>query len=183
MTAEELFALPSDPPGLDRWLFAGELVERWNGNIFHTPAHARVVATVGGLLVGWCHKMPGLSVRAFGYGCPYRLARNPGTVVSFDASVVEAARGEPATDDTHIEGVPLLAVEVKELDEDEDLLSRLVDLTLSCGTPAMWVIDPFEEIVVWHRPGAKPVYVNGGMELTAGSHLPRFRCRVAEIFE
>jgi Uma2 family endonuclease len=184
MTAAELFALPPDPPGVDRWLFAGQLIERWNGNRFHTPAHSATVATVSALLSDWCHGVNNRDHRAYGYGCPYRLTRNPDTLVSFDAGVVEVcAVNTTKPDDAFIEGAPLLAVEVIELDEDPDLLQRLVEESIDGGVPSMWVIDPFEEIVVWHRPNAKPVYINGGMELAAGPQLPGLRCRVAEIFE
>lgn len=178
MTAEELFALVPDT-GFDRWLFSGNLVERWHG--FHSPAHAASVATVARLL-DVMRRASGRPLRILGPGCPYQLAHHPDTVVSFDASVIESSRITRRME-THLEGPPLLAIEVKELDEDEDVASRLVDECLKNGVPSVWVIDPFEEIVVSYRPDARPVYINGGMILAAGPHLPGFSCPVAEIFE
>jgi Uma2 family endonuclease len=179
MTAEELFALAPDA-GFDRWLFSGKLVERWYG--FHSPAHAGIVATLAALLFRMRDRSSTGHLRILGSGCPYQLTHDPDTVVSFDASVIESHRVSRRMEG-HLEGPPLLAVEVKELDEDEDVALQLVERSLEAGVPSMWVIDPFDEIVIWHRRDARPVYINGGMELLAGSHLPGFSCRVAELFE
>lgn len=86
MTAAELFALPSDPNGVDRWLFSGELVERHNRNRFHSPGHASAVMAISALLGGWSRIAGAGRFRAYGYGCPYLLGREPDTVLSFDAS-------------------------------------------------------------------------------------------------
>jgi Uma2 family endonuclease len=192
MTASDLFALPGDPVGVDRWLIAGELIERWNGNGFHTPAHAAGVAAVSSLISHWYREAKPPGIRAFGYGCPYRLTREPDTVVSYDVSVWRRTSGHAdivdasfidIVDASFIEGAPLLAVEVMELDEDEDLLSRLVEVSLRGGVKSVWVVNPFEPLVVQHRSGMKPTYHNGGMEIIEHPNLPGFRCPVAEIFE
>ena len=184
MTASDLFALPGDPVGVDRWLIAGELIERWNGNGFHTPAHAAGVAAVSSLISHWYREAKPPGIRAFGYGCPYRLTREPDTVVSYDVSVWSRTSGHTdVVDASLIEGAPLLAVEVMELDEDEDLLSRLVEVSLRGGVKSVWVVNPFEPLVVQHRSGMKPTYHNGGMEIIEHPNLPGFRCPVADIFE
>lgn len=184
MTTAELFAMPPDTAGVDRWLLSGRLIERWNGSGFHSPGHAGAVAAVSSLLSQWCHEHGRGLFRAFGYGCPYRLRRDPDTVASFDASVLgvsEKTKIDPEA--THIDGPPVLAVEVVELDEGSDLLRVLVDESPKCGVRSVWVIDPFETLVVCYSQDGKPVYVNGGMDLVGGPYLPGFRCRVAEVFE
>jgi Uma2 family endonuclease len=182
MTTSELLELPQTQARTERWLFEGELVERWNGAGFHSPGHAGVVARVAAILGDWCavHN----DHRAYGYGCPYLLERDPDTFVTFDASIVKSAkrRSQPSRAE-YIERPPVLAVEVVDLDEDHDLLSRLIAVSLRCGIPAVWIIDPVEEIVVVHRDRQRPEYLNGAMAIQGGDALPGFRCSVAEIFE
>ncbi|MBN9117763.1 MAG: Uma2 family endonuclease [Planctomycetes bacterium] len=182
MRATDVLATDPGRVPVDRWLFEGDLVERWNGAGFHTPAHAAAVMNVSRLLSNWCRATS--NHRAFGYGCPFVLARNPDTLVTFDASVVRRDVCEkPRWNDARIEGAPVLAVEVVELDEDPDLLTRLVEVALRTGTGSVWMIDPHEEIVVVHRRGCESQYLNGVMALDGGADLSGFRCPVAEIFE
>jgi Uma2 family endonuclease len=182
MRITEVFARDLGATPVDHWLFDGELVERWDGAGFHTPAHAAAVANVSCILSNRLHATN--DYRVFGYGCPYALAHNPDTLVTFDASVVRRDVCEKLRyDDTHIEGVPALAIEVVELDEDHDLLTRLVEVSLRAGIGSVWIVDPHEEIVVAHRRGCKPQYLSGVMSLDGGADLPGFRCSVAEIFE
>jgi|GEM_PF-5240886 len=182
MNTETLFALTPERARIDRWLFEGRLIERWNGAGFHTPAHAGVVANVSMLLASWCRKSP--QYRAFGYGCPYLLASDPDTLVTFDGSLADRTICDGVSvEATHIVGSPRLAIEVVELDEDPDLLASLVETSLRHGVGTMWVIDPYEQIVVAHRHGATPQYVNGRMPLNLDSAVPGFTCSVAEIFE
>jgi Uma2 family endonuclease len=64
-----------------------------------------------------------------------------------------------------------------------ELLTRMVELSLRCGVPMVWVVNRFEPLVVVHRKGRTPEYLNGGMHLSGDPELPGFRCPVAEIFE
>jgi Uma2 family endonuclease len=118
-----------------------------------------------------------------GYGCPYLLARDPDTYLSYDLSVVTHPNPMRMRDVEYLASAPLLAIEIKELDEDEDLLLRTIECSLQLGVQEMWYVDPFDEIVVCHSPHSSPKYVNGRMELIGGSALPNFRCSVEEVFE
>ena len=181
MTANELLALTPPKNGLDRWLIDGELVERWNGTDFHSPAHAATVVNVAALLSKWCRP---IRARAFGYGCPFLLWRDPDSLLTFDVSVVTRdVSTRPHALAEYVETAPALAVEVVELDEDSDIIARLVETSLHHGVGTVWVVDPVEEIVVVHHRGMHPRYVNGGMILVGGDDLPGFACPVAEIFE
>jgi Uma2 family endonuclease len=182
MTAEELFALPPTDAKVDRWLFDGGRFDRWTGAGFHSPGHAAAVVNATAILAKWCHENG--THRAFGYGCPYLLARAPDTLVTFDASIVERSRCQHLRSDaTHVVGPPVLAVEVAEQDEDPDGLARLIDASLRSSVSAVWIIDPVEEMVVVHRRRCAPEFLNGGMRVIGGDELPGFRCAVAEIFE
>lgn len=182
MTAAELLALPPEPPGIDQWLFEGELVERCNPNQFHSPAHGGVTATLSAILGNWAKSQRPAGYRAFGYGCTYRLTTNPDTVVTYDASIARLT-APIGIDDPWVEGPPVLAIEAIELEEDYPTVDRLVAVSLAAGVKAVWVIDPFEEIVTVHRPGRRPRPVRRAMELSAGDVCPGLRCKVAEIFE
>ena len=182
MTAQDLFSLPPLTAPVDRWLFEGELIERWNGGGLHTPAHAATVANLSAKLAEWCRRNS--AFRAFGYGCPYLLESEPDSVVTFDASIVRrTALGTLSKSSNCIEAAPVLAVEVIETDEDADLLARLVNTALQSGVETVWVVDPDESSVIVHQSHKPSVHLNGGMWLSGGADLPGFRFLVAEIFE
>lgn len=182
MTGAEIFRSPP-VNGLDRWLFAGRYVERRNPNVFHSPGHAGALAVISARLVEWTRAAP-TGLVALGYGVPYRPRREPENVASFDATLVAAPLVVDLSHNAmHIDGVPWLAVEVIELDEDMALLEELVLVSLAAGVSVIWVIDPFLETVTVHRPGAKPVLFNTDQDLSGEPDLPGFRCRVADIFE
>ena len=135
MTAEELFALPPDSTRVDKWLFSGRILERYNRNRFHSPGHSSAVTSMSTLLGMWSKIAGAGRFRAYGYGCPYLLGRGPDTVLSFDASLAR----QPTVirrDSVFVPGVPLLAVEVLELDEDQGLVDQLVQESLRLGVPA-----------------------------------------------
>jgi Putative restriction endonuclease len=181
MTADEVLALESDER-VDRWLFSGELIERRYD--LHSPGHAGALVAVMCLLDGWCRSMAGAGLRAFGYRCPYLLGRAPDTIVSFDASVIAATLAPTLRQHaTYIDGVPLLAVEVMDLDDDPKLIERLVDESLRCGVQSFWVVDPLDELVLSYRLGAEPEYVKGPLDWIPGPHLPGLCIPLAELFE
>lgn len=119
---------------------------------------------------------------AYGYGCPYRLGRNPDTIVSFDAGIVR--RSGTATDnrEQYVEGPPHLAVEIVEVNEEPNLLNAMVDVALTHGVKIVWVVDPFDQKATVHRTGQRPVRFDDSQELTGEAELPGFRCPVSELF-
>jgi Uma2 family endonuclease len=180
MTADEVLALESEEQ-VDRWLFSGELMERRYE--LHSPGHAGALVAVTCLLDEWCRSMAGAGLRVFGYGCPYVLGRAPDTIVSFDASVIGAGLAPILRHATYIDGVPLLAVEVMDLDDDPKLIERLVDESLRRGVDSFWVVDPFDEFLHSYRLGAEPEHVKGSLDWIPGPHLPGLRIPLAELFE
>jgi Uma2 family endonuclease len=180
MTAEELYALPQNDR-LDRRLIQGRLVER--PYPFRCPAHAAVVANLHGILGKWKRTPAGSGWGVYGYGCPYRLTRNPDTLVCYDSSIVpeSVTLASPVTA-PFINGRPTLAIEVIDLSDSVDALVELVELT-ELGIPLLWLIDPLEEYVEVHRPGCGTVILDGDDELVADFVGPGLRFPVSELFE
>jgi len=85
MTATELFELPENDR-IDRRLIRGRLVER--PHPLRSPSHAIVVANLAGILGNWRRNPPKRNFSVFGYGCPFRLERNPDSLVCFDSAVI-----------------------------------------------------------------------------------------------
>jgi Uma2 family endonuclease len=181
MTAEELFALPTNDR-LDRRLIHGQLVER--PYPFRCPAHAGVIPNLAALLGNWRDRVAGKGWTFFGYGCPYRLSRNPDTVLYYDASIVAlSVMQRDNSKSAFIDGIPSLAIEVIDLNDPQDAILELVSVTLECGVPSLWILDPIEEIVEIHRPGCTKVILGIGDELVADWNGPALHCSVVEIFE
>jgi Uma2 family endonuclease len=179
MTADELFALPVDDR-TDRRLIHGRLVERQYP--FRCPAHAAAVANLCGKLGNWEQTVAARGWSVYGYGCPYRLARGPDTVLYFDTSVVSESVVR-STDGraAYLDGLPVLGVEVVDLSDSPEAVEELVRVTLGAGVPMLWLIDPFDELVEVHRFGRTTLVLSVGSELDATDVLPGLRCAVTDI--
>lgn len=180
MTVDELFRLPGIR-GVDRWLFDGRLVERRNPNRFHSPLHASTLSKISASLCEWARSAKAQGFQPYGYGCPYLLAREPDTLVSFDASL--AASAEADQEDLYVVGAPVFAVEIAEMGEEPGPFEQLVRAALNHGVQHMWVIDPVEHTVTTHSRSRQVTFDDGELDVSFAAHLPPFRCRVAEIFE
>jgi hypothetical protein len=84
MTTEELYALPRNDR-LDRRLIRGHLVER--PYPFRCPAHATAIANLCGIFGNWEKTTDANGWVVYGYGCPYRLDRDPHPTYLADRSV------------------------------------------------------------------------------------------------
>ena len=54
---------------------------------------------------------------------------------------------------------------------------------LSCGSRAVWLIDPDRREVTVHRPLARPRVLKGDDVLEGEDALPGFRIQVSKLFE
>lgn len=181
MTAEEMLALPH-APRLDRRLLGGELVER--AYPLRGPAHAATYASLCGIFGRWAATHAHHRWRMFGTGYPFRLLRNPDTLLDFDLGVCSYELACAQDHDlAFVDGTPVLAVEVVDLADTHEQVSELVDVSLANGVPCVWVVDPFEEQVKVYRPTAAPQWLRPGQVLTENEALPGFRCLVDSIFE
>jgi Uma2 family endonuclease len=119
----------------------------------------------------------------YGYGCPYRLRRQPDMLLCFDMSVIpEELERLTGRSSQFVDGIPCLAVEVIDLTDSHEQVSELVDVALGMGVPALWIVDPFAELIDVYRPNGVRYSATVGDEITAEPLLPGFRCRVADIF-
>jgi Uma2 family endonuclease len=181
MTSDELFAMrPSKT--VDRWLFRGELRE--SKVTKRNPSHSRTVMTVGGILRDWLRTRPEPRGKIYGGEAYFRIRKDPDTNVGVDVALSTpeqaAATGKKAS---YVDGPPVLAVEVLSPHDKHRDVVEMTEEYLDCGVPLVWIVDPYEETVRVHRPGAKPVLFNTDQDLSGDPELPGFRCRVADVFE
>lgn len=177
MTAEELYRLP-DVRKLERRLIEGRLVER--PYEYRSPAHGGVVATLAGLFGNWEKAQARRDWFVYGYGCPYRLRREPDTFVCFDLSVI-AADLEASAEADFFDGVPVFAAEVVDLQDTTEQIVELRDAALHAGVPLFWIVDPFNDLIDEFRPsGHVRAYIRGD-EIDLTDVLPGFRCTANDI--
>lgn len=177
MNAEEFFALPK-VRGTDHRLIRGQLVER--PYPLRSPAHASVLANLYGVLHGW--KQQGWGI--YGYGCSYRLTREPDTVISFDASVVpDSVLHTIPNNAMFLDGRPDLAIEVVDMADSSDAVIEQVEWSLRSGVGAFWQVDPYRETVTVYRRNRTAILYGKGDILDLTDILPGFICHVATVFE
>ena len=180
MTVEELFAMP-EADRVDQRLIAGRLVERTHP--YRSPAHSGTVATLSAMIGNWARKCSPRQWHVHGYGCAYRLERNPDTMLCYDLSIIPQELSERQEEKTSfIEGIPTLGVEVIDFADSQEQVLELVEVSLSSGVPCIWVIDPVAEWIEIHYSNQERQILSSADELT-DPELPGFRCAVAEIFE
>jgi Uma2 family endonuclease len=181
MTSDDLLAMrPSKK--VDRWLFRGELRE--SKVTKRNPSHSRTVMTIGGLLRDWLKTQPKARGILYGGEAYFRIRKDPDTNVGIDTalSTPEQAVGTKKRD-SFVDGPPVLAVEVLSPYDKQKDISEMIDEYLECRVKLVWVVDPYAETVVVHRPDRKPEMFNPDHDLSGDPDLPGFRCRVAEVFE
>ncbi len=180
MTAEELVALPDD--GMERWLIAGELKER--PMTVRNRFHSRAMICVGTELELWRRQQPPPRGQVLGGEAGVRLSRDPETMVGIDVVYVSADVIVRQTQETTlIDGVPTLTVEILSPKDTIEEIHEKVMVYQSAGVPLVWVVNPYDRIVMVHRPDAEPESFNIHQELSGEPHLPGFRVPVARLFE
>jgi Uma2 family endonuclease len=180
MTTEEMLALPEN--GMERWLIAGELRER--PMTVRNRFHSRTMICVGTELEIWLRQQPTPRGQVLGGEAGVRLSHDPETTVGVDVVYVSAEVVIQQTGETTlIDGVPTLAVEIlSPNDTVEEIYEKMTTYRVA-GVPLVWVLDPYNRIVMVHRPDAEPELFNIRQELSGEPHLPGFRVPVARLFE
>ena len=179
MTTAELLRLPE--ADVNRWLVQGQLRER--PRTLHDRRHARAMTTVSTLLEAWrlLHRKRGGLVLAGEVGL--RLARDPDTTLGVDVVyVTDRGLARDWDDETLIEEIPILVVEILSPSDVFEDIKEKIDLYQKYRVPLIWVIDPHDRTVTIYRLDAEPELVNIRQELTGEPFLPGFRVPVAEIF-
>ena len=104
--------------------------------------------------------------------------------MGIDVAVVspelEAELGE---DEKYIIGAPTLVVEVLSPTDRVAEVNAKLDDYLAADVPMIWIVDPFKETVIVHRPNEQPKMYTGPDELSAEQVLPGFKISVKDIFQ
>lgn len=180
MTTEELLALPED--GMDRWLINGELREK--PMTVRNRFHSSVMVAVAAILKNWCDQQHSPRGQVYCGECGVRLRRNPDLTVGVDVLYAPPDLVSSQTDSTTIiEGVPALIVEVLSPSDTVEEINEKVAGYRSAGVPHVWVVDPYVQTIVVHRPNEKPVLFNTTQEITAEPQLPGFKVAVSRLFD
>lgn len=176
MTAEQLLALPDEPPAR-RDLVEGELWEMAAAGTKHGALGSRLDRIIGRYVED--HHLG----EVFAAETGFTLARNPDTVLAPDVAFVRAdrvpAQGIP---DDFWEIAPDLAVEVVSPGDRSGKVAKKVALYLAHGVPLVWVVYPQRRTVVVHQPGAEPYTLHETDTLDGGAVLPGFVCPLGPIW-
>jgi Uma2 family endonuclease len=180
ITTEELLALPDD--GMERWIIAGELKER--PMTVRNRFHSRAMIRVGKFLDNWLDDQPLPRGQVLGGEVGVRLTRDPDTTVGVDVVYVSADVIVHQTQETTlIDGVPTLAVEILSPNDTIEEIHEKITVYQSAGVPLVWVLNPYDRIVMVYRLNAEPQSFNVHQELSGEPQLPGFLVAVARLFE
>lgn len=146
--------------------------------------HSRVMIRVGKFLDNWLDEQPSPHGQVLGGEAGVRLRHDPDTTVGIEVVYVSAEVVVAQTGDTTLfDGVPTLAVEILSPKDTIEEIHEKLALYRQAGVALVWLLDPYSQTVVVHRPDAEPALFNVHQELSGEPHLPGFRVPVARLFE
>jgi Uma2 family endonuclease len=178
LTTDDLLSFPED--GIDRWLLHGELREK--PMTVRNRFHSRILVRVARFLDAWNDEQPEPRGEVLGGEAGVRLLRDPDSTVGIDVVYISpqlAAQRDKST--TLINGVPVLAVEILSPNDTQQEIDEKVELYLTSGVQAVWIINPSFETVVVLQPGKSPVSYNHNDKLSGEPYLPGFSVPVAKL--
>ena len=111
------------------------------------------------------------------------LEREPDTVRVPDAAFVSVERAASYPGDGFFEGAPDLAVEVLSPSNTPAAVAEKTREYLAAGVRQIWNVDPRNQAVSIHSPGAEPRVLGVGDRLEGGDVLPGFAIPVRSLFE
>lgn len=110
------------------------------------------------------------------------LARNPDRMLVPDVSFVATDRLKIIVPGKFAEGPPDLAVEVRSPSDSWISVVRKTGIWLAHGTKLVWAVDPETRIVVVSRGFDPPETLTTTDTLDGAPVLPKFRVKVARLF-
>jgi Uma2 family endonuclease len=113
----------------------------------------------------------------------YKLSASRATWIQPDVSVIRKARAVSSSSDGYFPGAPELAVEVVSPSESAHDLDRKVELLLSHGSQAVWVIYPKTRKVHVHQADGQSFNRTMHDTLSLEALLDNWSLPVASIFE
>jgi Uma2 family endonuclease len=175
MTAEQLFALPSD--GQKHELIAGEL-------IVMSPAgseHGIVIGNITAFIAP--HVVEKKLGRIFGAESGFLIRRNPDTVRAPDVAFVTRERLERlGVPRSYWPGAPDLAVEVVSPSDRTDEVEEKVKVWLAAGCQEVWVASPMLRTVTLYRSLTEIELFVSTQSIDSSRVLPELRLAVADVF-
>jgi Uma2 family endonuclease len=183
MTTEELLALPDD--GVERWLIRGELRENRDIDMNRrSPDHGRTCTNISFFLKNWARAQSLPRGSVYVGGTMFKLRPDSSLTVGIDVAYVSPeVEARTVRRAKVVDGVPVIAVEVLSPSDKQADLTEKVEEYLDAGVAQVWVANPDFQTLTVFRADAEPVAYNRQQEFEAGSNLPGFRVRVAELFE
>jgi Uma2 family endonuclease len=178
MTAEEFYEWCHRPEERDRHyeLERGKVVEVSRPG----EAHGVICLNVSWALGGYIRQ------RCRGYACSNDTGivweHDPDTVRGPDVVFYDEHRSFADLSPKYTEQVPRLAVEILSPTDRPNKVIRRIAQFLKWGVALVWLIDPEERTVTVYRQDRAPEIREAEEELTGGSELPDFRCRVEDFF-
>lgn len=117
-------------------------------------------------------------------GTGFILDRDPDTVLTPDVAFVRAERLPPREERRgFLELAPDLVVEtVSDTDLAQHINEKLVRY-LEAGVGLVWIVDPWNQIVMVWTPDFRGRILRVGDELSGGDVLPSFSAPVKELFQ
>ena len=174
VTADDLLHMPDD--GYQYELVRGRLIRMSPPRVWHGIVTMRI-----GMLLAAHVRARDLGVVFPEVG--FKLESNPDTVRAPDMAFLHRERIPPRDSRGYYKGPPDLAVEVLSPDDRPGEIREKVNDYLTCGTPAVVVIDPDERTVVVHRRLTPPLTLSADDTLDLDDVVTGFRCRVREVFD
>lgn len=175
MTADEFAKTGPETDGFE--LVRGELVPMPPPKI----RHGEVCLNIGVILKAYVKSLGKGTV--FGNDSGVVTERDPDTVRGVDLVMLLNPSWKGPSPNRYLEEPPDLAVEVRSEGQPwKDLLTK-ADEYIQMGSPMVWIVDPSTQRLTVFQPDREPVTYAAENEFDAGSVLPGFRCRIAELFE
>jgi Uma2 family endonuclease len=182
ITLEEFLALPDD--GVERWVVNGELRERDKSMTRRNRFHSRVMACLTTELENWNRQLKPPRGQVLTGDVGIVLHREPMALYGVDVAYVSSdVLTRQTEENTIIEGVPVLAVEILSPNDTVEDIHDKIEAYRSAGVPLVWIVDPYLKTLTVHRPDSEPELFTSRMELRGEPHLPGFRVPASRLFE
>ncbi len=172
-TDRQLLALPKN----------GYKHETLDGTLLMSPGaanHGWVSIRIASLLLA--HTERHALGKVFDSSTGFRLS--PSTLLSPDVSFVSVARLPEVlvNPDKFLQGAPDLAVEVLSPSDRPKVLEAKLVKYFAHGTRLVWLIDWKKQEVTLHTADLHRKLIGLNAVLTGGAVLPKFKCRLGDIF-
>ncbi len=180
LTAEEFYCLPDPPQGGKMELIRGKVVTHMPVSGKHGKRQVQIARALDEFLDG--RRLAEVAVET-----GFIIRRDPDLVLAPDVSVTPVDRlpGGQLPEDSFVDGVPSLAVEVVSPGDSEARVMAKVGEYLEAGVDRVWIVRARTQTVVVFRSGGDVEQLGPGARLTsdhAALPEPGFVLEVNSLF-